>query len=50
MLKLADCPTEIVAELGDMLPVKLGGGGALTTSVAVKLWVKDPLVATTVNG
>jgi hypothetical protein len=27
MLKLADCPTESVAEVGEMLPLKPGGGG-----------------------
>src|SRR5208337_614231 len=47
MAKLADCPTESVAEVGEMLPVKLGGG---ITSVAVTLVVSEPLVAVTVKG
>jgi hypothetical protein len=47
ILKLADCPTESVAEAGEILPLKLG---AWTTSVAVTLEVSEPLVAVTVNG
>jgi hypothetical protein len=48
MAKLADCPTDIVAEEGEVLPLKLGG--AWTTSVAAALVVSDPLVAVTVKG
>ena len=48
ILKFADCPTDIVAEVGETLPVKLGA--SCTTSVAFALAVSEPLVAVTVNG
>ena len=49
MAKLADCPTERVAEVGVMLPVK-AGGSAWTTSVALALRVNESAVPVTVNG
>jgi hypothetical protein len=34
MLKLADCPTESVAEEGEMLPLKSGSNGTMNAPVA----------------
>jgi len=46
--KLAAWPTDRVADVGDMLPLK--SGDASTTSVAEKLCVMVSHVVTTVNG
>ncbi len=47
-VKLADCPTVMLAEVGETLPLR--PGGTCTWTVADTVWVSEPLVAVTENG